>query len=355
MLGLKNTRGRGLTAANGSETFTGRHKKLMGWLQLTSLGLALSACSTSGPAIDVDQYWVEQNPSQSESNFQGLIADRPELKSAPFELEYIEVLTQMAKAQLEQGKIEISKSTLDRAQAGLGQVKKDPESQEYQLVKARLILVRGQWVKTQALLRYQARSYFHQAYSIASTQRLDFFAIEAAYYLAMEEPSIEGQIHWNQAALRLAQVTRDAAAQAWIGRIRHQMGWSYLDHHFYQKAHDEFQKEIIWRSANVTSSSSQQEALLAARWARGKTLRLLGQTEEALAIQLNLRGEYDAIGKTNGYVYEELGEIALNQSQKEEMQKYFMLAYWELSRDRQMAQAQPQRMARIKMLGNVLE
>src|SRR5438034_10773292 len=45
-----------------------------------------------------------------------------------------------------------------------------------------------------------------------------------------------------------------------------------------------------------------------ARWCVGKTLRMMGHTEEALEIQQELFQEYQSAGRKSGFVYEEIAE-----------------------------------------------
>jgi hypothetical protein len=70
-------------------------------------------------------------------------------------------------------------------------------------------------------------------------------------------------------------------------------------------------------------------------------------------MQQGLLAEFQASGKQDGYVYEELGECLLALSQPEQARPYFAYAYEELSRDTWLVEQEPARMQRLQALGHV--
>ena len=87
-----------------------------------------------------------------------------------------------------------------------------------------------------------------------------------------------------------------------------------------------------------------------ARWAIARTLRALGEVDEALAMQTALLEENRARSEEDGYVYEELGECLLLLGAEVEARPYFAEAYRLLSRDSWLSTNEPNRLARLKAL-----
>ena len=86
-----------------------------------------------------------------------------------------------------------------------------------------------------------------------------------------------------------------------------------------------------------------------ARWSIARCRRSEGDVETALAEQEALRDELDAIGETDGYVFEEMGECLLALGRLEDARPFFGRAYAELSRDAEL-EAQPGRLERLRSL-----
>jgi len=80
--------------------------------------------------------------------------------------------------------------------------------------------------------------------------------------------------------------------------------------------------------------------------------RSLGRIDEAIEIQKELEKEFIDKGlEQDGYVYEELAECYLIKDEREEAQKYFKLAYEYLSKDEWLKVNEPDRIERLKELG----
>ena len=89
--------------------------------------------------------------------------------------------------------------------------------------------------------------------------------------------------------------------------------------------------------------------LFLAKWCVARTLRALGRLDDAIKIQLALLEQMIDIGPTDGYVYEELGELYL--AKGEDVSKmYFQFAYNELSKDTWLAANEPKRLERMKLM-----
>ena len=88
-----------------------------------------------------------------------------------------------------------------------------------------------------------------------------------------------------------------------------------------------------------------------AKWCVARTLRSLGRVEEALSRQISLRDELDAAGERDGYVFEEIGECLLALNRLEEARPFFQKAYELLLQDIWLVQKEPDRLGRLKELG----
>jgi hypothetical protein len=77
----------------------------------------------------------------------------------------------------------------------------------------------------------------------------------------------------------------------------------------------------------------------------------MNRIEEALSKQLALKAEFDSIGENDGYVDEEIGECLLLLKRENEAKPYFAKAYELLSQDEWMMEQEPERVMRLKQLG----
>jgi hypothetical protein len=79
----------------------------------------------------------------------------------------------------------------------------------------------------------------------------------------------------------------------------------------------------------------------------------MSRIDEALGIQQQIHEESRAAGQTAPYVCEELGELLLLKHRDAEAATYFALAYKELSKDDWLVKNEPQRIERLKRLGQI--
>ena len=83
--------------------------------------------------------------------------------------------------------------------------------------------------------------------------------------------------------------------------------------------------------------------------ARG--LRAVGRLDEAERIQLALAAEFEREGAADGYVFEELYEIALARGDAAAARAWAARAYAELAKDPALAGNEPARLARLRDAG----
>jgi len=186
---------------------------------------------------------------------------------------------------------------------------------------------------------------FQEALNLARVFKMDLFAVDAAHLMATSEP--EKALEWNLKALEIAENSKDEKASRWKVILYNSIGWNYFDQKSYQESLFMFQKALEFYEQLGDPLKTR-----IAKWCVAKVLRAIDHTEEALDMQRGLFEEYQADGKKNGYVYEEIAECLLVLDQEHEAQEWFAAAYAELSKDPRVARDQ-NRINRLKELGQV--
>ncbi len=281
---------------------------------------------------DFDSLWDYSNPDQTESKFREILLQIPEKDSA-----YLELLTQIARTQGLQRKFEEAHKTLDQVEKAL-----DANPSRAQV---RYLLERGRVFNSSGHSN-QAQPFFEQALDLAKQLGEDFYAVDAIHMLAIiAEPA--SALTLNLQAIQLAESSGQEKARNWLGSLYNNMGWSYHDMGDYESALNIFEKAEAFRRENGT-----EDRRRIATWCVARTLRSLNRIEEALSKQLALKAEFESAGETDGYVFEEIGECLLALKRQEEARPYFAKAHEVLSQDEFLAEQEPDRIARLKELGN---
>ena len=126
----------------------------------------------------------------------------------------------------------------------------------------------------------------------------------------------------------------------------HNVGWTYHAEGNFEEALRRFEQAL-----EVRLQFSAVEPIRIARWCIARCRRSLGQVAEALAGQVQLLAEFEASGQTSGYVWEELGECHLALGDAATARPYFALAHAELSQGAWLVAHEPQRLLRLRELG----
>ena len=280
---------------------------------------------------DFDALWDYSHPDKTEERFRETILQIPEDNPA-----YLELLTQIARAQGLQRKFEEAHQTLDQVEKQL--------SDSSSLSKVRYLLERGRVFNSSGKPE-RARPLFEQALDSAKQIAEDFYAVDAIHMLAIVSPPDQALI-MNLDAIKFAESSQEEEARNWLGSLYNNTGWTYHDMGDYQTALEIFEKAESWRR-----SKGQVKETRIAAWTVARTLRSLNRVEEALSRQLALKDELDAAGEGDGYVVEEIGECLLTLNRPEEASPYFTRAYDILSKDEWLVEQEPNRLARLKELG----
>lgn len=284
--------------------------------------------------IDFDQFWNYNQPAETEKRFRELL---PEAETSGDKSYHAQLLTQIARTQGLQRHFDSAHKTLDAVQAML--------TDDLTTARIRYLLERGR-VFNSSQKRDQARPLFLQAWELAQSVGEDSYAVDAAHMIAIVESAPDQQMEWNLKALKLAESSKQPGAQKWLGSLYNNIGWTYHDAGEYEKALEIFQKALHWRE-----QKGDAQTIFIARWCIGRTLRSLGRIDEALTVQRGLLKEIEAGAPSDGYVYEELGELLLLKNDPE-APHYFQLAYAELAGDAWFAANESARLERLKTLGN---
>ncbi|RIK44371.1 MAG: hypothetical protein DCC55_02715 [Chloroflexi bacterium] len=287
--------------------------------------------ASSGFAQDIDDLWDYQQPAESEARFRQALA-----QSAPRSEYYIELLTQIARAQGLQRNFVAAHATLDAAVELL--------TASYRRAPLRILLERGRLYNSDGD-RAQARPFFLQAWEQAQAADEDFFAVDAAHMLGIVEPP-DQQLMWNLRAMEMAEHSANPRTRRWLGSLYNNIGWSYHELGRDEEALVTFEKALTWRK-----EAGQSREIRIAHWCVGRILRALGRTEEALAVQRQLAEEWAATGTSDGYVDEELGECLLALHRPDEAAPHFTRAYELLSQDPWLVANEPHRLKRLATLG----
>jgi tetratricopeptide (TPR) repeat protein len=281
--------------------------------------------------VDFDSLWDYSNPHQTETRFREILLQVPEDNLA-----YLELLTQIARAQGLQQKFDRAHQTLDQVERRLGKYSSR--------AKIRYLLERGRTLNSSGHPD-EAQPLFEQALDMAKGLSEDFYAVDALHMLAIVAPPA-ASLDLNLRAIQLAESSSQAKTRNWLGSLYNNTGWSYHELGEYESALAMFEKAEAARRAQGGVNE-----IRIARWCVARALRSLNRVEEALSKQMTLKEEYDAAGESDGFIFEELGECLLALNRAEESRTYFARAYEVLSQDTWLAEKEPERLARLKELG----
>lgn len=281
---------------------------------------------------DFDALWNYSHPDKTEEKFREVI-----LQIAEDNPKYLELLTQIARAEGLQRKFDKAHQTLDQVQKRLGE--------SASRAKVRYLLERGR-VHNSSGNPNEARPFFEQALDLAEQLSDDFYALDAIHMLAIVA-SPEQSLALNLQAIQMAESSEQDKAQNWLGSLYNNAGWSFHDLGNYEAALEIFEKGEAWQRSKGRVNETR-----IAMWTVARTLRSLNRVEEALSKQMALKYELAAAVEEDGYTSEEIGECLLLLNRAEEARPYFARAYEILSQDEWMKDQEPARLARLKELSN---
>lgn len=280
----------------------------------------------------IDDLWDYNKPKETEKRFVELLE-----KSSGLNLKYLlEIKTQLARTQSLQMNFEKSHEILDSV--------KDDLSPDMIVVQIRYLLERGRTYNSDNE-KEKSKKLFKEAYDLSIKNGEDYYAVDCAHMMGIVEDSPE-DLEWNEKAKQIAENSKDEKARKWLGSLYNNIGWSYHETENYVEALNNFRKALLYRE-----SEKDIVKVLIAKWCVGRCLRSLGKIKEALIIQESILSERLERGmESNGYVYEELGEIYLLQKKEEESKIHFSKAYNLLSKNNWMQSNEATRLKRLLRL-----
>jgi tetratricopeptide (TPR) repeat protein len=282
--------------------------------------------------LDFDSLWDYSDPHQTETRFREIL-----LQVTEDNLAYLELLTQIARAQGLQQRFDRAHQTLDQVERRLGKYASR--------ARVRYLLERGRALNSSGRPD-EAQPLFEQALDMARELSEDFYAVDALHMLAIVAPPA-ASLDLNLRAIQMAESSSQAKVRNWLASLYHNTGWGYHERGEYQEALEMFEKAEASRR-----SQGRMNEIRIARWCVARALRSLNRVDEALSRQLALEEDFEAAGESDGYVFEEIAECLLALNRKDESGPYFARAHEVLSQDAWLAEKEPARLARLKELGS---
>lgn len=285
-------------------------------------------------AVNFDDLWNYDDPAATEKSFRSLLAASKHAFGPDWDLE---LQTQIARTLGLQQKFSEAHALLDTVERQL--------SVTTPLVRVRYFLERGRAFNSDKKLD-SARTNFKLAFDLANQEMLDFYTIDAAHMLAIAIP--EESQNWNELAIGIADQSTDKRARGWRGSLYNNLGWTHFSAARYDSAMLAFDKALAARR-----EQGKPGPIRIARWCLARCMRATGQFEDALKEQQSLLQEADSAKKPDGFIYEEIAECLTSLKREKEAASYFAKAYALLSQDKWLSRDEPDRIARMKKLGNV--
>ena len=284
-------------------------------------------------ASELSGLWNFDDPAVSEQRFRNLL-DR--VQGDP-EAEAV-VRTQIARAEGLQRSFADGHATLDA-------VERLPAARGAR-VAVRLALERGRLFNS-SREPARARPFFEAAFARAREAGEEALAVDAAHMIAIVERDPAAQARWNETALALAEASSDPLARAWRASLLNNLGWTRHGEGRFDEALTLFQRALAAREERGVLGP-----IRVARWCVARCLRSLGRLDEALVAQRTLEQEIAAAGEPpDGFVFEEIAEGLLALGRTDEAKPWFARAHEELAKAPWLAEAEPERLERLRREG----
>jgi tetratricopeptide (TPR) repeat protein len=304
---------------------------LMGAL-LWSVTMIASADSTDY-SQQLDALWDFAHPAESEARFRMEASRHPRGSR-----EASEAATQVARALGLQGRFADADRALDAVKPTLARL---PVR-----VRVRYLLERGRRDNSSGH-RERAYAWFETALDASAADALpgaDYYRVDTLHMLAIAAP-LERQRAWNLRALAVAEASADPRTRGWRGSLLNNVGWTM------HERGDDRAALAYWQDALAFFEGRHDVVRTRiARWTVARGLRAVGRLDEAEAIQRRLVDEFEAAHAPDGYVFEELAEIAAARGDPAAAKPWAAKALAVLSQDADFRAQEPARLARLQAL-----
>ncbi|WP_374400150.1 tetratricopeptide repeat protein [Niveibacterium sp.] len=265
----------------------------MKWTIAGSLVVA-SQLGHPAMALDITSLWDFGNPALSEQRF------RDALNGASAD-EALTLQTQIARSYGLRNELARARETL--ASICEAATRASPEVRvRYALELGRTWASAAHSPESQTpATRDTARRLYTEAFEIARDAKLDYLAIDALHMMAFVDTEPAAQLAWDLKALAYMEASPQAEAKRWEGSLRNNIGYALHLQGRYDEAMTQLRLALAARERE-----GKPERIREAWWMIAWTLRAQGKLDDALAIQLRLEREWDAAGKPDADVFEEL-------------------------------------------------
>jgi tetratricopeptide (TPR) repeat protein len=215
-----------------------------------------------------------------------------------------EVLTQLARVQGLRGDLDACERLLQEAELLAG---------DETVARIRIDLERGRAMRSSGRPE-AAVPLFAAAFELANRSGEAFLAGDAAHMVAIADPG--KMLEWTNRGLQLADAEPEASY--WAGPLLNNLGWHHVENGDYATALPIFERALEARERDPDNPAE----IEIARYAVGRTLRLLGRPSEAAS----LLEHCVANSEPDPYFHEELGEIYVLLGREEEAREQSQLA-----------------------------
>jgi tetratricopeptide (TPR) repeat protein len=297
---------------------------------------AMAESSAPDFSARLDALWDYEHPETSEQRFRAELARHP-VQSR----EALETRTQIARTQSLRRMFAPADATLD---AVAPQLAAAPAR-----VRVRYLLERGR-TRNSSGDKAAAIALFNEAIVASGRDALpgaDLYRVDALHMLGIASPAAE-RLDWSLKALAVATASTEAATRRkWAPSLYNNIGWEYFERGDPASALGYWQKALPLRE-----ESGNPLTIRIAKWTIARGQRALGQLDEAEAIQRALAVETEQAGEPDGYVYEELAEIALARGDAATAAPWAVKAWTLLKDNPDVRDADPARLARLRAVGD---
>ena len=243
------------------------------------------AAGAAGAVVDLDALWNFNDAAASEARF------RDALVSAQGDDALI-LRTQIARTLSLRKRVDEAHRELDSIEPALAAAGVEP--------RVRAWLERGRTLRSSGKPA-EAKPLFVRAFETADAAKLERLAADALHMLALVEPQLEERIAWNRRTIEYAQRASDPRAQGWQAAALNNIGSDLREAKRLDESLSAFRDALVAHERKGRAGD-----VRIARWQVANVLRLKGQRDDALAMQLALERDAAAAGEPDPYVYDEL-------------------------------------------------
>jgi tetratricopeptide (TPR) repeat protein len=254
-------------------------RRAAGFIAAGCLALAAQA------AVDIDALWDYRQPAVSEERFRAALA------SAEGD-EALALRTQIARTFSLRARYAEAHAELDAIETALGGANAE--------VKVRWRLEKGRTLRSSGQPAL-ARPLFAEAFRIADAARLEALAADALHMQALAHDKLDERIEWNRRTIDYAQRASHPRARAWRAAALNNIG---SDLRAAGRLDDSL---MAFREALAAYEGiGRPRGIHIARWQVANVLRLKGDLDAALEIQVDLDRESARAGERDAHVCDEL-------------------------------------------------